>query len=311
MKENHVLEVSNICKSFNGKKVINDISFKVEAGDVFGFLGPNGSGKTTAIRIILGLVHLDAGMVKINGYDIKKSFYKAIKHVGAIVENPSFHGYLSAYDNLMQIANLHPDVPVTRVNEILEYVGLKSRAKDIVKTYSLGMKQRLGIALALINEPTIVFLDEPTNGLDPQGIIEIRELITRLAEEQGITFFVTTHNLHEVEQVCNKVGILKMGRLIAQDYVTNLLYKDKEVINVYTDKTDQALKLLQNTQYVSSQEAVPYGFRIKLDKGFSGELNKLMVENNIKVDYIIPENQTLEQFFIELTGGENKDVGAY
>ena len=300
---NNVLEVANLSKSFNGNKVVDDVSFQVEAGDVFGFLGPNGAGKTTIIRMILNLIHSDSGTVKINGYDTKKDFNKAIKSVGAIVEKPSFHDYLSAYDNLVQIANFHPEITNRRVKEVLEFVGLKDRAADKVKTYSLGMKQRLGIAIALINKPTIVFLDEPTNGLDPQGVIEIRNLIIRLAQEQGITFFITTHILHEVEQVCNKVAILKKGKLIAQDYVTNLLNREKELIQVHTNQPNEALNLLQKVKYISNMEVLPFGLKVELDKGLSVELNKLLVSNGIGVNYIVPDNQTLEQFFIELTGG--------
>lgn len=299
----HVLEVANLSKSFDSKKVVDDVSFQVEAGDVFGFLGPNGAGKTTIIRMILNLIHPDSGTVKINGYDMKKDFNKAIRSVGAIVEKPSFHEYLSAYDNLAQIANLHPQISKKRVNEVLEFVGLKDRATDKVKTYSLGMKQRLGIAIALINKPSIVFLDEPTNGLDPQGVIEIRKLIGRLAEEQGITFFITTHILHEVEQVCNKVAILQKGRLIAQDYVSNLLNREKEIIQVHTKQAKEAASLLKQAKCVCKVEVVSFGLRVELDKGSSGDLNTLLVSRGIKVDYIILENQTLEQFFIELTGG--------
>ncbi len=300
---NNVLEVANLSKSFNGNRVVNDVSFQVEAGDVFGFLGPNGAGKTTIIRMILNLIHSDSGTVRINGYDTKKDFNKAIKSVGAIVEKPSFHDYLSAYDNLVQIANLHPEITNRRVKEVLEFVGLRDRAGDKVKTYSLGMKQRLGIAIALINKPTIVFLDEPTNGLDPQGVIEIRNLIIRLAQEQGITFFITTHILHEVEQICNKVAILKKGKLIAQDYVTNLLNREKELIQVHTNQPNEALNLLQKVKYISKMEVLPFGLKVELDKGLSVELNKLLVSNGIGVNYIVPDNQTLEQFFIELTGG--------
>lgn len=304
----NVLEVANLSKSFNGTKVVDNVSFNVQAGDVFGFLGPNGAGKTTIIRMILNLIHSDSGTVRINGFDMKKDFNKAIKNVGAIVEKPSFHEYLSAYDNLVQIANLHPNINKKRVYEVLEFVGLKDRVADKVKTYSLGMKQRLGIAVALINKPSIVFLDEPTNGLDPQGVIEIRKLIIRLAQQQGITFFITTHVLHEVEQVCNKVAILKKGRLIAQDYVHNLLNREKEIIQVHTNQPNEALPLLQQVKHISKVEIVPFGLSVELDKGLTSELNKLLVSNGIGIDYIVPDNQTLEQFFIELTAGGNKNV---
>jgi len=216
VSETNVLEVFRINKSFGSKRVVSDLSFNVAKGDIFGFLGPNGAGKTTTIRMMLGLISIDSGSVKINGFDIRKNFSQAIGRVGAVVETPNFHLYLSGYRNLKLVANLHPEVPKSRIEEVLEIVGLASRAGDKVKTYSLGMKQRLGLARALLNQPSLVFLDEPTNGLDPQGIIEIREMISQLAIEQDITFFITSHQLHEVEQICNKVAILKEGRLLAK-----------------------------------------------------------------------------------------------
>jgi len=305
VKNNYALEVSNLSKYFNGKKVVDNISFQVEAGDVFGFLGPNGVGKTTTIRMILGLIHNNSGVVKINGYDIKKDFKKAIDEVGASVETPKFYEYLSAYDNLVQVANLHPRISKKRIYEVLEIVGLKDRAEDKVKLYSLGMRQRLGIARALLNRPKLVFFDEPTNGLDPQGMIEIRTMISQLAIEQGITFFITTHMLYEVEQICNKVAILKEGKLITQDYVKNLLNKDTEKIQLHTNDIKQAVALLKPMEFIKKMDSASFGFKIELEKGFVRELNKNLVTNGVKVNYLIPENQTLEQLFIELTGGNN------
>lgn len=212
----NVIEFVNLCKSFNGKKIIDNISFNVEEGDVFGFLGPNGSGKTTTIRMLVNLIYPNEGTIKINGYDLKSDFYKAIEKVGAIVETPRFYPYMSGRKNLQLMANLINNMPKGRVDEVLEIVGLSSRAKDKVKTYSLGMKQRLGIANALLNNPMLVILDEPTNGLDPQGMNEIRDLVCELASKKNITFFISTHLLHEVEQICNKVAILHHGKIVSQ-----------------------------------------------------------------------------------------------
>lgn len=201
-----VLEIKNLSKKFNNITAVNRVNLQLEKGDTFGFLGPNGAGKTTTIRMILGLVHSDGGEIYINGIDTRKNFKKAIEKVAAIVETPRFYPYLSAYKNLELIANLHGDIPASRIYELLELVGLKDRSKSKVKTFSLGMKQRLGIARALINDPDFVILDEPTNGLDPQGIREVRDLIRFLNAEKNITFFISTHILSEVKQICNKVA---------------------------------------------------------------------------------------------------------
>ena len=307
MENNYVLEVNHLSKSFNGKKVIDDLSFQVAAGDIFGSLGPNGAGKTTTIRMILGLIHGEKGEVKINGFDTKKDFKKAFKKIGAIVETPRFYDYLSAHDNLVQIANLHPEITNKRIREVLEIVGLEKRAHDVIKTYSLGMKQRLGIARALLNYPTLVFLDEPTNGLDPQGMIEIRTMISQLAIEQGISFFITTHMLHEVEQICNKVAILQKGKLVAQDNVRNLLNKDVETILIHTSHGKEAFKILEGRDYIKAIEATPAGLKIEANKGRSAVINQSLVANGVEVKYLIPQTQTLEQLFIELTGG-NKNA---
>jgi len=306
MNGKSVIEIENLHKSFGPTKVVDGISFNVQAGDVFGFLGPNGAGKTTTMRMILGLVYPDSGTIKINGYDIEKEFPNAISRVGAMIETPKFYPYLSGYKNLQLIANLHPQVQPSRIEEVLDMVGLSGRSRDKVGTYSLGMKQRLGIARALLNRPCIVLLDEPTNGLDPQGIIEIREMISQLALEQDITFFISTHLLHEVEQVCSKVAILNRGRLVAREPVKDLLGKDSELVKVRTMDTAKALEILQGINYINSVKVSPGGLEVELEKGRSAELNQLLVLGGVLVDYLVPKKQSLEELFIELTGGGNQ-----
>lgn len=218
-----LLETNNLTKTFGTRTAVDRLSLRVEEGDIYGFLGRNGSGKTTTIRMITGLVYPDAGEVLIGGVDLRTNFKPAISQVGAIVENPVFYGYLSAYDNLCLMANLLPGITQKRVDEVLEMVGLRNRAKDKVRAYSLGMKQRLGIANALLGDPRLIILDEPTNGLDPQGMREIKEMIAQLASERGITFFISSHLLHEVEQICTKVGIVQDGRLLAEGKVASIV----------------------------------------------------------------------------------------
>jgi ABC-2 type transport system ATP-binding protein len=199
-----LIETNNLVKYFGKRKVIDNLSLSVAEGDIYGFLGPNGSGKTTTIRMLLGLVHPNSGTIKLSGYDIKTDFDKGIAQIGAIVENPSFYTYLSGYENLQLMANLHPGLPKGRIDEVLDTVRLKERANDKVRTYSLGMRQRLGIAMALLNSPKLVILDEPTNGLDPQGMKEVKDLILGLAKEMGISFFISTTNRRKSSAACRR-----------------------------------------------------------------------------------------------------------
>lgn len=209
-------------KSLGGRKVIDHLQLQVQRGDIYGFLGRNGQGKTTAIRLITGLIFPDSGDILINGHNLRTDFKKAIANIGAVVESPSFYGYLSGYGNLKLMANLVPGLTKSRIDEVLEIVRLSHRANDKVKTYSLGMKQRLGIASALLSSPKLIILDEPTNGLDPQGMKEIKELIVQLASERNITFFISSHLLHEVEQICTRVGMLDHGKLLLEAGIDEL-----------------------------------------------------------------------------------------
>lgn len=233
MARSVLLAVDNLSKSFGGRKVVDRLSLRVEQGDIYGFLGENGSGKTTTIRMMTGLVHPDEGEVHICGYNLRRNFRAAIAQVGAIVEYPAFYPYLSAFDNLRLMANLLPGVTLDRVDEVLEVVGLSGRARDKVGTYSLGMRQRLGIANALLNRPALIILDEPTNGLDPQGIRQIREMVEQLAAEQGITFCISSHLLHEVEQTCTKVAILRNGKLLAEVDIKEQLRRGAQTLEQY------------------------------------------------------------------------------
>lgn len=234
---NPVLNAENLNKTLGGRKIIDNLNFKVFQGNIYGFLGKNGQGKTTTIRLITGLIFPDFGEITICGYGLRKDFKRAIANVGAIVEAPSFYGYLSGYDNLKLMANLLPDVAKDRIDEVLNIVGLYKRAKDKVKTYSLGMKQRLGIANALLGNPRLVILDEPTNGLDPQGMREIKELIVQLAAEKDLTFFISSHMLHDIEQICNRIGIIDHGKLLLEDDLANLQTQGRSLEEIYFEIT--------------------------------------------------------------------------
>lgn len=215
-----VLKCTNLKKEVKGKIIVENVSFSINQGDVVGFLGPNGAGKTTVIKLILGLIKISEGNVLINGFDIQKDFVKAIEKVGAIVENPDLYMYLSGLDNLKITANNYKNISKERINEVVKIVGLENRIKEKVSTYSLGMRQRLGIAEALINNPKLLILDEPTNGLDIEGIIEIRNLIKELSN-QGIAILISSHNLTEIDNVCNRIIAIKKGNIIADDSIEN------------------------------------------------------------------------------------------
>ena len=230
-----VLVCENLKKQVKRKVIIDNISFSVDKGEVVGLIGPNGAGKTTIIKSILGLINLTEGKVTINGYDIKKDFVKAIEKVGAIVENPDSYMYLSGYDNLKITANNYKGITKSRIDEVTKIVGLENRIKDKVSTYSLGMRQRLGIAEAIINNPELLILDEPTNGLDVEGIIEIRNLIKDLSH-QGIAIIISSHNLTEIDNLCNRIIAIKNGKMIV-------------------DETIEEFKTSDNVEKLSSEEA--------------------------------------------------------
>lgn len=208
-----ILKCENLTKKIKNKVIVENASFSINKGDIVGFLGPNGAGKTTIIKLILGLIKITEGKVFINGFDIEKDFVKAIEKVGAIVENPDLYMYLSGYDNLKITANNYKNISKERINEVIKIVGLEKRIKDKVSTYSLGMRQRLGIAEAIINSPELLILDEPTNGLDVEGIIEIRNLIKDLSNH-GIAILISSHNLSEIDNLCNRIIAIKNGKIV-------------------------------------------------------------------------------------------------
>lgn len=209
-----VLKCENLEKRVGKNILVENINFTINKGDVVGFIGANGAGKTTTIKLILGLIKLTKGKVLINGFDIKKDFIRAIEKVGAIVETPDLYMYLSGYDNLKITANNYKNISKDRIYEVAKIVGLENRIKDKVSTYSLGMRQRLGIAEAIINSPELLILDEPTNGLDIEGVIEVRNLIKDLSEKKDIAILISSHNLPEIENVCNRIIAIKNGKLI-------------------------------------------------------------------------------------------------
>ncbi|MDB5052978.1 MAG: ATP-binding cassette protein [Bacilli bacterium] len=221
----HVIEVSGLTKRYSNNRGIENVSFNVAQGEIYGFFGPNGSGKTTVMKILAGLCKADKGKASLFGFDVATQFEQAMAKVGTLIETADAYEYMSGYQNLALAARFYPSLPRTRINEVLQLVGLAPFAKEKVGHYSLGMKQRLGLASAILSGPELVILDEPTNGLDIEGMIDVRETIVQLSKEQGITFFVSSHLIREMELMCSRIGILYGGKFIKEASVSEILQR--------------------------------------------------------------------------------------
>jgi ABC-type multidrug transport system ATPase subunit len=290
-------------KQFADVVAVRDLTLRIPAGGVFGLLGPNGSGKTTTIGLLLGLVKPSGGSIRLFGKDVRTTQLAALRRIGAMVESPAFYPDLSGRANLrffQGIAGLGEDL--AEVNQLLELVGLTSRADSKFSTYSLGMKQRLGIAYALLGKPELVFLDEPTNGLDPAGMAEVRELIPRLVKA-GHTVVLSSHLLNEVEQVCDQVAILSRGALIAQGSVRDLLQAQGSVRLKTTDDA-RARQVLGALDWVASLGDEEGYLVLGCAAERSGELTRELCRQEIFVTEMVPRRQSLESYFLEVTAGE-------
>jgi len=300
-----IIKATNLQKYFGKKHIIKGINLNIEKGDIYGFLGPNGAGKTTTIRMLLGLIKKNEGEIFINGYNLDKDFKKAVDKVGAVVETPMFYENYSGYDNLKLMANLYNNVSKNRIYDLVEMVGLTNRINDKIRKYSLGMKQRLGIARALLNKPELVLLDEPTNGLDPHGMKEIRDLIIKLVDTEKITIFISSHILYEVELLCNRVAIIKNGNKLIEGNVKDLLSENNETVELITE--DKNIEnIVKMYDYIEGIELIKNGYKIELTKGNTSHLLKELINKNINVQYMIPKSKSLENYFLELTTGDDQ-----
>lgn len=303
-----VIQTLALHKHYKTTHALNDLSINVERGDIYGFLGSNGSGKTTAIKLILGLIRPSSGEVLLQGENVFNNPHQALRKIGSLVETPKFYSYLSAYENMMLSARLLENCTSKEIMNSLELVELAKHSRQRVSTFSLGMKQRLGIALAILNDPEVLILDEPTIALDPQGMKEIRDLLIRLRQEQGITIFVSTHILNEVEQICNRVGILKKGLMIYEGRVSDTLNPNEEIVELYGSDLDKLNSLLSPLDYVKRIESASHFITISLERGRSSELNRYLHQGGIDLEYLVPKNPSLEDFFIEITKGEKENA---
>lgn len=294
-----ILSVKNLSKSFGKRKAVDSLSFEIRAGEIFGFLGPNGAGKSTAIRAMLSLINPDSGDIEIFGKSIRKYRNSALQEVGALVERPDFYEYLSAYKNLSLLAAMDK-VSKERILEVLEIVGLADRAKDKVRAFSQGMKQRLGIAQALLSKPKVLILDEPTNGLDPRGMKEVRDLILKLAEE-GITILLSSHLLHEIEQICTTMAIINLGKLIKIGSVHDLLNEsDTFITEITAEPVVKAKTTLESLEYVSNVVESSGTLKVRIANKDLSQLTRDLVNANVDVSAIIPRT-SLEDYFLSLT----------
>jgi len=297
-----VLRTIDLTKRYTNRLAVDHLNIEVRRGEVFGFLGPNGAGKSTTIRMILHLVFPTEGDVEIFGASLAKARHRALQKVGAVVEKPAFYGHLSALRNLEILGGLQRPVTRKRIMENLERVGLADRAGDPVKTYSHGMNQRLGLALILLNDPQLVILDEPTTGLDPQGMKEVRELILELSRERGVTVFLSSHLLYEVELIATQMAIIHQGRLRVAGSVQELLQKGSSSVLVKTDRPEEALRFLQTNEAYRAAAIHSDGIQVELDMERIPELNRQLVGAGFAVDALVPR-RTLETYFLNLIEG--------
>ena len=296
----NIVEVEGLSKSFASFEAVKHISFQIEKGSVYGFLGQNGAGKSTTMRMLLSLIQPSSGNIRIFGKPLKGNEKSILSNIGAIIEKPDTYGYLSGYDNLKIFSKIFSSpTSLSALDVLLEKVGLKGRGKDKVKSYSQGMKQRLGIAIALLNDPDFIMLDEPTNGLDPQGITEIRNLIGHFSKNEGKTILVSSHLLNEIEMVADSMIILHKGEKIAEGKVQQLLDPTKTIVTIETSNLQGAMNLIQNSNWsnklVSNNE-----LRFEMDKEEIPLLVKSLVEHDIPVSNV-QSNHSLENYFLKLT----------
>lgn len=296
------MELINVTKTIGKKKIIKELSFEINKGEVFGFIGPNGAGKTTTIRMMVGLMKLTEGDVFIQGHSIKTDFQKAVREVGAIVENPEMYPFMTGLQNLKHYANMASDVTKERIDEVVALVGLEKVLKEKVGRYSLGMRQRLGIAQALLHRPSILILDEPTNGLDPAGIREIRHYIRRLASEENVAVIISSHLLSEIELICDRIGIIKNGELISTQQIHGSdADKQLQQLELIATPIEKAVKVLESELDIESLQ-VDESLTFQCEKENIPNIARTLVEHDIAIYQIGKAKASLEDKFFDVIG---------
>lgn len=296
-----VIKVQHLSKNFGSLQAVDDLSFEVHPGQVFGFLGQNGSGKSTTIRMLLSLIHSTAGTIEIFGDSLQKKRSEILEQVGAVIERPDLYPYLTALEHLKLFAKVRKKhIPASQIADTLEKVGLSDRAKDKVQTFSLGMKQRLGIAIALVHNPSLIILDEPTNGLDPQGIADIRTLIQYLSDDEKKTIFFSSHLLSEVQYLANQLLIIHKGKKIVEGSTTELLDPQKRIVQIKTMNDGETKNIISETGWGNYLLPRPEGIFFEIPLEEIPALNEALVKEGVRLIGIESTN-SLEDFFLRIT----------
>ncbi|MFO1443043.1 ABC transporter ATP-binding protein [Bacillus sp. Bva_UNVM-123] len=305
-----LMEIQNVTKVIKGRTIIDSLSFNVNQGEVFGFLGPNGAGKTTTIRMIVGLIGMTSGDIKIMGHSIKTDFEQAISHIGAIVENPEMYKFMSGYQNLQHFSRMSNGISKKKIDETVELVGLTDRIHDKVKTYSLGMRQRLGLAQCLLHDPKILILDEPTNGLDPAGIREIRDHLKMLTREKNMAVIVSSHMLSEMEMMCDRIGIIQSGKLVDVQQIHDFVNGEENIYEFEVAEPMKAFNLLKEIQPSIEIQQTNNGIALQLKKESIPSMIKQLVHHDIQIYGIKEVTKTLEDRFLEVTSHKEEKINA-
>ena len=307
-----IITLSNVSKSFQLQQVVKNLSLTIPKGSLYGFLGPNGAGKTTTMRILVGLIEADEGEILFKGKNIKKWNKSLFNHVGCFIDSPSYYPNLTAYENLAYIQKI-TDKPLSEVDRVLNVTGIYYAKDKKVKNFSMGMKQRLGLALAMLNDPDILILDEPTNGLDPEGIHEIRNFLINLCKNEGKTIFVSSHNLAEIEMMADYIVLINQGELIYDGKLEDILISEEYIVKV--KQSEEVIQMLTNSG-LDVARLKDNRFSFKADQYKMAVINKKMAEKNIDVYELTPRKRTLEEMFLDLTKTDNPlkkdpEVGLY
>lgn len=302
-----VIRTRGLTKRYKGLTAVDDLYIEVYQGDVFGFLGPNGAGKTTTIAMLLGLVHPTAGTAEVFGHDVRRDIVPALRRTGAIIERPAFYPYLSARNNLRIASRTLGMADDKRIEQLLGFVGLADREDDKVHTFSTGMKQRLGLASALLNDPELLILDEPTSGLDPSGMAEVREMVDGLARDQGKTIFLSSHLLHEVEQVCNRVAIIHHGQVILQGWVDELVHRGMR-LEVQVGNPSHAAEVLSAQSWVLGVLVAEDRLLVDAPTERAADLTRTLAEAGLFITGLRLLKRTLESVFLEVVDNDDEEA---
>ena len=298
--EQSIVRVEQLTKRIGSKTLVENISFEVKKGEVVGLLGPNGAGKTTLMRMMVGMISMTEGEVWIDGQSVKREFESTAAKIGAVIENPEFYPFLSGYENLTYFGRMNGNVTEERIDEVVQLLGMGQVIDRKVKAYSLGMRQRLGIAQALVHNPDVLILDEPTNGLDPNGIHEMRMYIKKIAHEQGKAVLVSSHLLSEVELMCDRVIIIQHGAYVATQNIQRDDSLEKQTIHIRVDDVKQAAELVEYDVTIQDNELI-----MTVENEEIPNVIRTLTERGIRIYRVYEERKTLEEKFLELTGGKD------